>query len=67
MNDFCFWVATPRLVSLNPVDLVIIAVYFVFVIGIGLYLPPLHHDRRRFLPGRTRHDGLGCRTQLPRR
>jgi SSS family solute:Na+ symporter len=40
MAAFAFWFApvTDRLVSLNPVDIAVIALYFVMVIGIGLYL-----------------------------
>ncbi len=38
LASFFAFAAAPRLVSLGAVDIVIIAVYFVMVIGIGLYL-----------------------------
>ncbi len=38
MPSFALLVETTRLVSLSPVDVAIIALYFVMVIGIGLYL-----------------------------
>ena len=53
--------APTRLLALAPVDMVIIALYFAMVLGIGFYLKRLHEDRRRLLPGRPRDDGLGRR------
>jgi SSS family solute:Na+ symporter len=38
MQPFALLVAATRLVSLSPVDVSIIALYFIMVIGIGLYL-----------------------------
>ncbi len=53
-----------RVISLSPVDLAIIAIYFVAVLAIGLAPEELHQNRRRFLPGWPRHDCLGGRPQL---
>lgn len=38
MKPIAFLLVTARLVSLSPVDIAIIALYFIMVIGIGLYL-----------------------------
>ena len=54
-----------RLVRLAPVDMVIVAFYFVLVLAIGFYLKERANTGDDFFHGRPRDDGLGCGPQFP--
>ncbi len=52
-------------IALAPVDYLILAVYFVFVLGIGWAAPAtLHEDQQRLLPVGPGDSGLDLRSGL---
>ena len=53
--------------TFSGVDIAIVILYFVSVLGDRLLSQEVHQNRRGFLPGRKRNDGLGRRPELPRR
>ncbi|MHB1686742.1 MAG: hypothetical protein ACYCVH_05135 [Ignavibacteriaceae bacterium] len=52
-------------IGLSPVDWLIIAVYFYFIIGIGFYLKRFTKSEDDFFPGGKKEQFLGCRPYFP--